>query len=73
MKKACLLVGIAIMLASPAMADQKTVVLRMIHNPDHIGPAIPTGYEVDRRPIEPHVRSHHHHHHWVKRYLHAHG
>ena len=71
-EKACLLAG-AIMLASPAMADQKTVVLRMIYDPNHAGPAIPTGYEVDSRPIEGHVWWPHRHHRWVRHYLHVHG
>jgi hypothetical protein len=73
MRKALLVLGLATIFATPTMADQKTAVLSMIRDPNHVGPAIPTGYEVDRRPLEGHGWSHHHRHHWVKRYLHAHG
>jgi hypothetical protein len=46
----CAYLALLVSLATPAWADQAIEVQRMLHDPNRVGPAIPTGYQVDERP-----------------------
>jgi hypothetical protein len=55
----CAYLALFVSLATPAWADQAIEMQRMLHDPNHVGAAIPTGYQVDDRPIAHYKRKRH--------------